>query len=76
MKGNAYIQCTAISIAAPSIMIEAAFPRLSTIPPNTGVRNKAPKAGSPAKNPATLSSIPYLLIISSEANFWNGNTHE
>ena len=63
-------------MAAPNIIIEAAFPRLSTKPPNTGVSINAPKAGSPTIEPATFSSIPYLPTISSDANFWNGKTQE
>ena len=63
-------------MAAPNIIIEADLPRLSINPPNIGVRISAPKAGSPAKVPATFSLIPYLIIISSEANFWKGNTQE
>ena len=63
-------------MAEPSSMIDADLPRLSIKPPKTGVRISAPNAGSPANVPATFSLIPYLIIINSEANFWNGNTQE
>ena len=70
------MKCTPINIAAPNIMIEADLPRLSINPQNTGVNISATSAGNPAKVPATFSLMPYLVIISSEANFWKGNTQE
>ena len=47
--------------------------RLSMKPPKTGVRISAPMP-EVRQITTTFSLIPYLIIINSEANFWNGNT--